>query len=69
MATYGSGRAPTHPSRYGPLFSADLHDDFTDPFTHWTLQNLVAIFCDPHDVKSVVKSRLNGFRIEYDFLS
>jgi hypothetical protein len=37
-----------------------LYDNLTDPLTHRTLQNLVAIFCDPHDVKSVVKSRVRS---------
>ena len=39
-----------------PYFCASLHDNFTNPFKHQTLQHLVAIFYDPHDVKSVVKS-------------
>ena len=52
-----------------PHFCASLHDNFTDPFTHWTLQNLAAIFCDPHDVKSVVKSRVHSWWITRDLLS
>jgi hypothetical protein len=39
-------------------FCTSLHDNLTYPLPHWTLQNLVTIFCDPHDVKSVVKSRV-----------
>ena len=50
-------------------FCASLHDNLTDPFTHRTLQNLVPIFCDPHDVKSVVKSRVRSWWITHDLLS
>lgn len=41
-------------------FVAGLDDDFTDPLTHGSVQNLVAIFRDPHDVEPVVKSRMRG---------
>ena len=41
-------------------FVASLPDDFPDPFAHRTLQNLVAVFCDPHDMEPVVKSRVRG---------
>ena len=43
-----------------PHFCASLYDNLTDPLTYRTLQNLVAVFCDPHDVKSVVKSRVRS---------
>ena len=38
-----------------------LNDDFVNVVTHRLLQNLVAIFCGPNDVKPVVKSRVSGF--------
>lgn len=44
-------------------FFARLHDDLTNTIAHGPLQNLVAIFCGPHDVKPVVKSRMSGFGI------
>ncbi len=44
-------------------FFAGLADDLTDTFAHRSLQNLVAVFCDPHDVESVVKSRVRGGEI------
>ena len=31
-------------------FGASLTDDLADDLAHRTLQNLVAIFCHPHDV-------------------
>lgn len=43
-----------------PKFFASLDDDFTDPLTHWALQNLVPILGRPHDVVSVIKSRVRG---------
>ena len=51
---------PAHLARYGPPFLRKFSDNFTNPFTHRTLQNLLAIFCDPLDVKSVVKSRVRS---------
>ena len=50
-----------------PHFCSSLHDNFPDPFTHRTLQNLVAIFCDPHDVKSVVKSCVRSMKAIDDY--
>nr|MBC6964607.1 hypothetical protein [Roseobacter litoralis] len=50
-------------------FSTGLHDNLSDTLPHRPLQNLVAIFCGPHDVKPVVKSRVSGFRITHDLLS
>ena len=44
-----------------PQFGAGLHDDFANAVTHRRLQNLVAIFCGPNDVKPLVKSRVSGF--------
>ncbi len=41
-------------------FSAGLPNDFPDPLAHWALQNLVAVFRDPHDMEPVVKSRVRG---------
>ena len=52
-----------------PQSGAGLHDDFADAVTDQPLQNFVAIFCGPNDVKPVVKSRLSGFRIAHDLLS
>jgi hypothetical protein len=37
---------------------AGLHDNLAYPFPHWALQSLIAVFCDPNDVESVVKSRM-----------
>jgi len=41
-------------------FGTGLHDNLTDPLPHRALQNFVPIFRDPHDVKSVVESRVSG---------
>jgi hypothetical protein len=41
-------------------FFASLHDNLEDPLAHWTLQNLVPMFCDPKDVKAVVKLRVRS---------
>jgi hypothetical protein len=41
-------------------FVASLDDDFTDPFAHCALQNLVPVLRRPHDVVSVIKSRVRG---------
>ena len=41
-------------------FGASLHDNLAYPLSHKTLQNLVSIFSDPHDVEPVVKSRVRG---------
>jgi len=60
---------PANLARYGPHFCASLYDNFPDPLTHRTLQNLVAIFLDQHDVKSVVKLRVRRRRMTHDFLS
>ena len=42
-------------------FVACLHDDLADAVSHRTLQNLIAIFCRPHDVEPVIQSRVRGF--------
>ena len=52
-----------------PLFSAGLHDDFANAVTYRPLQNLLAIFCGPNDVKPVINSRASGFGIAHDLLS
>ena len=52
-----------------PQSGAGLHDDFTDAATHRPLQNFVAIFFGPNDVKPVVILRVSGFRIAHDLLS
>jgi hypothetical protein len=42
-------------------FGACLYDNLAYPLSHRTLQNLVSIFCDPNDVKSVADSlKLTG---------
>ena len=51
-----------------PQFGAGLHDDFANAVTHRRLQNLVAIFCGPNDVKPLVKSRVSGIGIAHDLL-
>ena len=43
-------------------FSTGLHDNLSDALPHRPFQNLVTIFCGPHDVKPVVKSRVSGFQ-------
>lgn len=45
-------------------FFASLDNDFTDPLTHCALQNLVPVLRGPHDVVSVIKSRVRGGRSE-----
>ena len=41
-------------------FVARLDDNLADAAPHRTLQNLVAVFCCPHDVVPVIKSRVRG---------
>ena len=41
-------------------FLTGLDDDFSDPFTHCALQKLVPILRSPHDMVSVIKSRVRG---------
>ena len=41
-------------------FLAGLDNDFSDPFTHRALQNFIPVFRGPHDVVSVIKSRVRG---------
>jgi len=41
-------------------FVARLDDKLANAGPHRTLQNLVAVFCCPHDVVSVIKSRVRG---------
>ena len=50
-------------------FLTCLHDYLTNALTDGTLLHFIAIFCDPHDVKPVVKSRMSGFGIAHDLLS
>jgi len=44
----------------GTQFVASLDDDFTDPLAHCAVQNLVAVLRSPHDMVSVIKSRVRG---------
>lgn len=39
-------------------FGAGLHTNLAYPLPHRTLQNLVPIYCGPHDMKSMVESRM-----------
>ena len=48
---------------------ASLNDDFANVVTHRLLQNPVAIFCGPNDVKPVVKSCVSRFGIAHNLLS
>ena len=41
-------------------FCTSLHDNLTYPLPHRTLQNLVSIFCDPHDVKFMVEPNVRS---------
>ena len=41
-------------------FLTGLDDNFSDPFTHCALQNFIPVFRGPHDVVSVIKSRVRG---------
>ena len=46
-------------------FLAGLDDEFSDPLTHCPLQNCIPVFRGPHDVVSVVKSRVLGRRSKH----
>jgi hypothetical protein len=37
-----------------------LADDLTQALAHRALQNLEAVFCDPHDVKTMVEPRMRA---------
>ena len=41
-------------------FVARLADNLANASPHRTLQNLIAVFCCPHDVVPVIKSRVRG---------
>ena len=41
-------------------FLAGLDDDLPDPLAHGAVQNFIPVFRGPHDVVSVIKSRVRG---------
>lgn len=44
-------------------FVASMDDDFTDALAHCAMQNLVPVLRSPHDMVSMIKSRVRGRRV------
>ena len=52
-----------------PQFGAGLPNDLPQALAHRAMHDLVSIFCDPHDMEPMVKSRMRAGRIPHDLLS